>query len=279
MSVPQNREVDRFLTTGNYDNLFENWPGSSFAERVAHGSAALRRALISEVLKRTTHIAVPEHLANFEQKVWARAKFTPMVHGLFPLREREIILDMLECSIVFLTPATIVTTLENTPWLNTAWDLANLYLDSFAAMPLSREGQGIVGLSEEMTCYVAADYFSINDPFLDYVVHEAAHVFHNCKRKTLGLPETRHREWLLEINFAKRETFAYACESYNCIIERGATRLARDRLLSELEDGPMPPDERVQGAEYIDILRDAVAARNGWKRIRERCSPPKTSPQ
>jgi len=35
----------------------------------------------------------------------------------------------------------------------------------------------------------------------------------------------------------------------------------------------MPPDERVDGAKYVDILREAVAARNGWKRILERCSP------
>lgn len=28
------------------------------------------------------------------------------------------------------------------------------------------------------------------DEFADFVVHEAAHVFHNTKRRTLGLPET-----------------------------------------------------------------------------------------
>lgn len=39
----------------------------------------------------------------------------------------------------------------------------------------------------------------------------------------------------------------------------------------------MPPDERVQGTEYVDILREAVAARNGWKSIRERCSPSSTT--
>jgi hypothetical protein len=142
-------------------------------------------------------------------------------------------------------------------------------------MPLSREGQEIAGLSEEATCYIAADYFSITDPFLDYVVHEAAHIFHNCKRKTIGLPSTRNREWLLEIDFSKRETFAYACETYNQLIEHGKTRSDRDRLLSELEGNPVIWDERVDIHEYIDILREAVAVRNGWKRILERCSPPR----
>jgi len=31
-------------------------------------------------------------------------------------------------------------------------------------------------------------------------------------------------------------------------------------------------DERVDAAEYVDVLREAVAARNGWKRILDRCS-------
>jgi hypothetical protein len=103
------------------------------------------------------------------------------------------------------------------------------------------------------------------------MVHEAAHIFHNCKRETIELPTTRRREWL-EIDYAKRETFAYSCEAYSRILELGKTRSARSKLLSELAEGPMPPDEHVDGAGYVDILREAVAARNGWKRILERCS-------
>jgi hypothetical protein len=36
----------------------------------------------------------------------------------------------------------------------------------------------------------------------------------------------------------------------------------------------MPADDRLDVEEYLDILREAVAARNGWKRILARCSPP-----
>ena len=39
------------------------------------------------------------------------------------------------------------------------------------------------------------------------------------ERRTVGLPETRQREWLLDIDFRKRETFAYACEAYSRILE------------------------------------------------------------
>src|SRR5205809_8130869 len=35
----------------------------------------------------------------------------------------------------------------------------------------------------------------------------------------------------------------------------------------------MPDDERIEAAEYIGILREAAAARNGWKRILVRCAP------
>jgi len=277
MHTPQRIEVDRFLASGYYDNAFEIWPGDTFVERATCGSAALRSALISEVLERTGHAAVPAFLENADLKVFAHAKLAPMVQGLFPQQERMIVLERLERSVVFLTPATIANILEKTPWLKTAWDLANLYLASFDAKRLSDDAPDIVGLSEETTCYVSVEYFDANNRFDDYVVHEVAHIFHNCKRETLGLNVIRHREWLLEIDFAKRETFAYACEAYSRILELGETRSTRNRLLSELADGVMPPDERVQCAEYVDILREAVGARNGWKCIRERCTPSGTT--
>jgi hypothetical protein len=89
------------------------------------------------------------------------------------------------------------------------------------------------------------DYFRSNDRFADFVVHEAAHVFHNCKRRTVDLKETRRREWLLEMDFSKRETFAYACEAYSRILELGDSAHARRKLCQELEGEAMPPDERV----------------------------------
>ena len=46
-----------------------------------------------------------------------------------------------------------------------------------------------------------------DDPFADFIAHEAAHIFHNCKRATIGLSETRTKEWSLDIEYRKRETF------------------------------------------------------------------------
>jgi hypothetical protein len=65
----------------------------------------------------------------------------------------------------------------------------------------------------------------------------------------------------------------YACEAYSRVLELGNSSAARRMLLSEIEEGPVPPDDRVDPVEYIDILREAIAARNGWKRILRRCSP------
>jgi hypothetical protein len=120
---------------------------------------------------------------------------------------------------------------------------------------------------------VSAAYLEERDRFADFVVHEAAHVFHNCKRETIGLPETRTREWLLDIEHGKRETFAYSCEAYGRILEIENGPAERRSLYDELKKRPTPTDDRVDGAEYLDILGEAVDVRNGWKRILERCSP------
>ena len=277
MKIQQQAEIDRFLSTGSHDDtLFQIWPGNSVVERCINGDAALRSALISAVLKRT-EASVSECPDYSGLEINLRAKFTPMVQGLFPQKEQTIILDTLEHSVVFLTPATINAIIKNTRWLSTAWNIANIYLSSMGEKSLTDETPAILGLSEETTCYVSVEYFRNNNPFDDYVVHEAAHIFHNCKCEMIGLHETRRREWLLDIDFAKRETFAYSCEAYSRIIELGKTPLERFLLLSEHVEGPMPPDDRVDADEYADILREAVSSRNGWKRILTRCSSPKPS--
>ena len=267
------KEVERYLRTGKHDTLFREWPGEDFLSRTRYGNAALRKALISTVRRRSRRATVPQALLEVDVVAFTRTKVAPMVRGLFAPCEQDVVLDVLGRSVIFLTPATIGTVLEGTPWLSTAWDLANLYLASFGGALLSEDAPRILGLSEALTCYVSAEYFRAEGRLDDFVVHEAAHIFHNCKRRTIGLRETRAREWLLEIDFIKRETFAYACETYSRILEVGRGLPARRMLLSEIEKGPMPPKEQVDPSEYLDILREAVVARNGWTRILERCSP------
>src|SRR6185295_7759090 len=119
--------------------------------------------------------------------------------------------------------------------------------------------------SEATTCYVSPDYFADDDPFADFVVHEVAHIFHNCKRRTLGLRETRRKEWLLDIEFRKRETFAYSCEAYARIVERATSPAVRSALAAEYGSQVRISEERVDAAEVADILQAAASARNGWR--------------
>ena len=269
----QEAAVQNYLTTGEHDPCHHGWPGGNVFAAAQAGDAALRSALIAQLRSRTASVAMPPALQTTDVTALTRTRVAPMVGGLFPPHEQAAVLAMLERSVIFLTPDNIESVLQSTPWLHTAWSLANLYLDSVGADMLSQDARAIVGLSEETTCYVSVEYFRDHDPCADYVVHEAAHIFHNCKRATVGLPETRRREWLLDIDFGQRETFAYACEAYSRILTLGRTRAERQAALAAHGDGPVPGHDSVDTEEYLDILGEAVEARNGWKRILQRCAP------
>jgi hypothetical protein len=127
-------------------------------------------------------------------------------------------------------------------------------------------------MSVNTTSYVSLRYFFEKDPFADFVVHEVAHLFHNTKRRTIGLHHTRRRQWLLPIDYNMRETFAYACEAYRKILEHSTRPSDRAAHLEQLKKQPPPADERVVADDYFGILDDAVRRRNGWKAILERCA-------
>lgn len=234
----------------------------------------MRTALQAEVKARgaphvesvTKRMRLPSDLVAL-----TRGLVEPMVRGLFPRTEVDTVLAVLARSVVFLTPLNIEHVLKDVSFLSTAWTLANIYLESLGAQPLTEELMYIVGYSEETTCYVSLEYFTHEDPFADFIVHEAAHIFHNSKRESHGLPHTRMREWLLPIEFAKRETFAYACEAYSRILKLSRSPAERKVKLEELKLDRPPPDDRVEPEEYLAILEEAVTRWNGWKAILGRC--------
>lgn len=90
----------------------------------------------------------------------------------------------------------------------------------------------IVWLSEG-TCLISLSYFNEHHRFEDFPVHEAAHVFHNCKRATVGRPQKPRHEWLLEIDVHKRETFAYACEAFSRVVDLSLRSAERPVLVEE----------------------------------------------
>jgi hypothetical protein len=270
-------EVRRYLCNGDYDSSFAGWPGMTFVDVAKKAGQRLRTALVEETLRRASGFGYQMTLPN-DLHAWNLNKLTPMVHGLFGAVERSIILDMLDRSVVFLTPQNIAAVLMEERWLSTAWDVANLYLYSLGAPCLSPQARHIVGLSQETTCYVSMSYFHETDPFADFVVHEAAHVFHNCKRTAIGLEESRRHEYLLNIDYFKRETFAYACEAYSRISLMATATKFRKEALQRHAEALLPPDDRVDHHEYLDILGEAVRARNGWQRILKRCAPVSGAP-
>ena len=267
-------EIERYLRTGDSDDMATSWPGD-LMDRGRQQHVDLRRGLVAEVrrlAKGLTHEAVPADVgAEF-----TRAKVEPMVRGLFSKIDQDVVLATLEQSVMYVTSETIEPILLTHTWDSSAWDLANLYLLAVGADLLGDEAPRIVGISEETTCYVSPDYFVDNDPFADFVVHEAAHIFHNCKRRTLGLPATRRKEWLLDIEFRKRETFAYSCEAYARIIGRAKNPKERLALAAEYGAEVRVSAERVDPAEVANIVTEAASARNGWKVILARCAPVKT---
>jgi hypothetical protein len=199
-----------------------------------------------------------------------------MVEGFFPEVERDAVLRLLEKSVVFVTSDNIEAVLLDQRWLRSAWDLANLYLSSVEADLLGPDAPALLGLSEETTCYVSPEYFVDRGRIEDFVIHEAAHVFHNCKRRTAGLPATRTKEWLLHLEFRKRETFAYSCEAYGWIVERASARADRLRLAERFAaHGFGDCDERMDPNEVAEIVEEACHARNGWKVILRRCAEEK----
>ena len=272
-SIPQD-EVDEYLSTGINDLLFFNWPGSNIIEKGQFAKRILADALIGEMRRRSKGVTVqiPNALDETDTVAFTRTKVEPMVKGLFPCKEQEAVLNLLGQSLIFLTPHTIESLIRNERDLHTAWLAANVYLRSIGAEPLDQEEEIPVGFQEETTCYVSMAYFHDDDPFADYVVQEASHIFHNTTRNTIGLPSTRYREWLLPIEFRKRETFAYACEVYSRILELSKRPSDRRDCLEEFKGHLHFPDDRVDHEELLDILDGAVNRRNGWKTILERCS-------
>lgn len=272
--------IERYLRTGQCEPRHESWPGQNIVEAERRARVDLTAALLSEVQRRTAGLPPPPIPADLDPAALTRAKVEPMVRGLFSRAEQDRVLDLVAPTVVFVTPANIERVLrEGTSWLSTAWKLANLYLESRGAELLAPDALRLLGMAEDATCFVSTEYFTQDDPFADFVVHEVAHHFHNWKRHRVGLSHTRRRQHLLEIAYPKRETFAYACEAYSCIA-RDARRPADRIALAEAFGRRFHPNEdRVDRQEVASLVREAAARRNGWKVILAHCAaPPRARP-
>lgn len=83
------REIDRYLRTGEYGDLFPKGSWSDFFEQAKNDRVVLRTALVNAVRQRTVHATVLKALAGLDVVAFARAKVAPMVQGLFPKSEQD----------------------------------------------------------------------------------------------------------------------------------------------------------------------------------------------
>lgn len=202
------QQVRRYVSTGESgERDWLDWPGETiFAQARAH-HAALIDGLLAEVDRRTRRRRLPpEPVVDFP--AFVRARLEPMVRGLLPASVREPALARLVPGVRLVTPQTVGAVLGEIDELRTAWDVANLYLDAVGAKRLDPANWAPLGLASGHECFVSVHYFTLCERFDDFVVHEAAHMLNDFKRRDVGLPHTRRKEWLLGIWFRHRELFA-----------------------------------------------------------------------
>src|SRR5580658_2470385 len=92
-------EVERYLRTGETDPHLAAWPGG-FMERANRAHEDLGSALVREV-RRLAKGRAPEVLPKADSVALTREKVEPMVRGLFPRAEQDLVLATLEKSVVF----------------------------------------------------------------------------------------------------------------------------------------------------------------------------------
>ncbi len=269
-------ELASYVVTGREDeDGWRRYPGESIAEKMTAHESALRHGLLERVRELEAGCSPPSVPQGRTTSAFLRDRLRPMIHGLFPVDERDHMLDVVTRSIVFLTQDVVHELIASTSWPDTAWNVARIWLNSIGAPPLSEDAVGLLGLSEGTQCLVSLSYFrDIDaDPFADYVVHEVAHLFHNNKRCYVGLPAKGRREWILDIDFRNRELFAHACEFYSRIAAAGRDRRAREALVEEFAPRAGGFSDQFDPDELVDVLRETASARNGWRRILRRCAP------
>lgn len=274
---PRKAQVREYVAKGSHGAMdWLEWPGQNVIEKAQAHHQALIDALLLELAERARALRRRSVQGESDFPRHVHERLTPMVQGLLPRAVHEAALAKLVPGVKLVTPGTVVEVLRGVGDLTTAWDVANLYLDAVGAKPLDEQGWAPLGLAAGHECFVSVHYLTKSGRFDDFVVHEAAHVLNDLKRRDVGLPQTRRREWLLGIWFKHRELFAYTCEAWSRVAALGTRPAERRAMVEEIaRDGPFPNDDTVDKAEFVDVLRDAAAARSGWKRLLTRCQEPR----
>lgn len=149
--------------------------------------------------------------------------------------------------------------------LHSAWQVLWAFAADFGLKP-----DGIAVNFEGTACeyaHVRLSSFESEDAYSDVVVHETAHLLHYLKPQHHGLTVRRGQERFVDVEFKHREQFAYACEAYSRVVQRG-DRKSRVRFVEGMVENafsfPVDSVESIAG-----LVADAARSRNGWRVIRE----------
>ena len=262
--------IERFLRTGE-----ETWEGAG------SGRFSLAQFKEDEVYTRATKAALRnlfELLANLlpaevqsSPPVAAdtiRQRIEPMVTGVVQEEWREVALREIAARTFVLNVPGARTAIEaelKTCFMGSAWRVLWSLFGDHALKPDDIE-VGCDGLAGDYA-HVSWSAYETKDPYSDVVVHEAAHMLHYLKPRHYALQVRRGQERFVDIEFRRRELFAYACEAYSRAILHGERR-SRIAFAEKMREGAFS-FPRAELADLAALVLEAARARNGWRVIRD----------
>ncbi len=95
-------QIQHYVRTGEHDSTHAAWPGGVI-ERSQTASNDLLGALVEETVRRCEGLPRPARLPRLNLTDYVLQKVKPMVRGLFPTHERELVQDLLATSVVIIT--------------------------------------------------------------------------------------------------------------------------------------------------------------------------------
>jgi hypothetical protein len=251
--------------------FYKNRTSNQYTEYNSYKEIVEKEHAISEFLKfiliicESKYVQIPGK--EIAQDVPIKEMITPLVESLFEKQYQKTIMKHLINSVVVLHKDNVYEELKG-HFEGDIIPIISIYLSSFSTEELPKIFDvNIVGKSIGTKCYVSYKYYENNQSIEDFIIHEIAHFFHNSKYECIGIKEIED-QFLLDIEYYKREIFAYSIEFYSKIkylIQKGQNE---KELLHEFEKLDIPNEE----SKIIKILvKEALKKRDGWQYIYQEC--------
>jgi hypothetical protein len=267
------KAIERFLKTGNAGLLKSTRYSLEMIKKEGEHSSRCEAALWN-LFDRLSGL-LPESAGNVPTVTpeMIQEKVKPMVFGLVQADWREIALRELGNRIFVLNPEGIRRAIKaelSTSWLGNAWTVFWLYFEDYKLKPKGVKFPGIEGVSAGTFAHVSLSAYKRNDDRSDVIVHEAAHLLHYLKPKDYDLYIKRGQERFVDVKFTDRELFAYTCEVYTKVLEKGKRKAVKTFADEIGKACACLPGSKSFVKEIAALLLEAAKSRNGWKVIKER---------